>query len=251
MFSGAAVNDVLAQALEVAGGLERWQKATRIRARVRTGGLLVRTRVPGNRFSDYQITVGVQEPLVEIAPFPDDGLFGVFDHGRVRVENRQGGIIALRNHPRSQFFGLRGLQRNFRWDALDSVYFAGYAMWCYLTTPYLLARSDVHVEHGANWHERGETWRRLNVTFPSDIDTHSPRQTYYFDDDGRLRRHDYVALVVGGWAKAAHYCADIIDVDGFSFPTRRWVRPIGPGNRPLPAPTLVSIQLTDLVVETA
>jgi len=129
------VNALLNQVMEVNGGVDRWQRATTIQARVRTGGLLVRTRVPGNRFIDYRITVDAQEPRTVIDPFPHVGLRGVFDHGSVRIENRQGETISSRTHPRSLFFGATGLRRNIRWDAMDSVHFAGYAMWCYLTTP--------------------------------------------------------------------------------------------------------------------
>lgn len=121
-------------------------------------------------------------------------------------------------------------------------------MWCYLATPYVLTHKDVRVEEGAPWQEGGETWRRLEVDFSPAIDTHSPHQVYYFDDAGRLRRHDYVALVVGRWARAAHYCADEVDVGGITIAARRWVLPIGPGNRALPFPTLVSLQLSDLSV---
>ena len=74
-------------------------------------------------------------------------------------------------------------------------------------------------------------------------------QTFYFDSALMLRRHDYVAEVVGRWARAAHMCADHVEAGGLTFPTRRWVRPIGPGNRPLPAPTLVSLQLFEIEVE--
>lgn len=236
--------------MEAHGGLDRWQRARVIHARVRTGGLLVQTRVPGNRFADYRITVDVQEPRTVIDPFPNDGQRGVFERGTVRIENREGDVISSRTHPRSVFFGRSGLRRNIRWDALDSVYFAGYAMWCYLTTPYLLTREGVQVDEGATWKEGGETWRRLSASFPPDIDTHSRRQSYYFDASSRLRRHDYVALVVGRWARAAHYCADQVQADGLVFATRRWVHPIGPGNRPLPLPTLVSLQLSDVAVVT-
>lgn len=246
----AVVNSLLELVMEAHGGVDRWRRATAIRARVRTGGLLVRTRVPGNRFSDYRITVDVQRARTVIDPFPHDGLRGIFDHGSVRIEDLRGGIVDCRTHPRPRFFGLAGLKRNIRWDAMDSVYFGGYAMWCYLTTPYLLTREGVHVEEGAPWQEDGQTWRRLDVVFAPEIDTHSPRQTYYFDTSGHLRRHDYVAQVVGHWAKAAHYCADPVVADGLTFSTRRWVRPIGPGNRPLPFPTLVSLQLSDLSVDT-
>lgn len=170
--------------------------------------------------------------------------------GRCEIESHDGAVISSRAHPRAAFFGRSGLRRNIRWDPLDSVYFAGYAMWNYLTTPYLLTREGVAVEEGAPWQQEGETWRRLIVSFPPDIDTHSPRQTFYVDASGLLRRHDYVPEVVGHWARAAHYCADPVDVDGFVFPTCRWVHPIGPGNRSLPFPTLVSILLTDIRVET-
>lgn len=237
--------------MDAYGGVDRWQRASSIRARVRTGGLLVRTRVPGNKFADYRITVDVKQPMTIIDPFPREGLRGVFDNGAVRIEDQQGNMVGLRTHPRPLFFGLSGLRRNIWWDAMDSVYFAGYAMWCYLTTPYLLTRSGVHIEDGERWRENGEMWRCLHVAFPPDIDTHSPRQTYYFDANGHLRRHDYIAQVVGSWANAAHYCADPVTAGGLVFDTRRWVRPIGPGNRSLPLPTLVSIQLSDLVVETA
>ncbi|AKN16554.1 hypothetical protein MHAE_10763 [Mycobacterium haemophilum DSM 44634] len=242
------MSKLLDQVMEAHGGLDRWQRARAIHARVRTGGLLVRTRVPGNRFSDYRITVDVQQPRTVIDPFPYDGQRGVFERGMVRIENREGDVISSRTRPRLAFFGRSGLRRNIRWDAMDSVYFAGYAMWGYLTVPYLLMREGVQVDEGQAWKEGAETWRRLNVSFPPDIDTHSRRQSYYFDASGHLRRHDYVALVVGRWARAAHYCADHVQAGGLVFATRRWVHPIGPGNRPLPFPTLVSLQLSDMVV---
>jgi hypothetical protein len=142
------------------------------------------------------------------------------------------------------------LRRNLRWDALDAAYFAGYAWWNYLNAPYLLAREQVRVREIEPWRQAGgETWRRLEAHFPDDLDTHSPRQVFYYDADLRLRRHDYVAEVVGGWARAAHMSADHVEVGGLVLPTRRWVRPIGLGNRPLGFPTLVSLMLSEIEVE--
>ena len=123
-------------------------------------------------------------------------------------------------------------------------------MWNYITTPYLLTREGMEVREGEPWEQDGETWRRLEATFPAGLDTHSTRQTFYFDSRGLLRRHDYVAEVVGGWAHAAHHCADHTESGGLVFPTRRWVRPIGPGNRSLPFPTLVRLDLREISVET-
>jgi hypothetical protein len=177
-----------------------------------------------------------------------DGQLGVFERGEARIETDRGVVVAARSDPRSDFSGVSGLRRNLRWDPVDSAYFAGYAMWNYLTTPYLLTREGIELSEGEVWKEEGETWRRLEATFPPSIHTHSRRQTFYFDVAYRLRRHDYVAEVVGGWAKAAHYCADHAEAGGLVFPTRRWVRPIRPGNRSLPFPTLVWIELADLRV---
>ena len=64
-----------------------------------------------------------------------------------------------------------------------------------------------------------------------------------------LRRLDYVAEVIGGWAHGAHQCADHAEAGGLTFPTRRWVRPIGPGNRAMPFPTMVSLRLSEIEVE--
>lgn len=240
---------LLEEVIEAHGGVRGWRAARAIRARVRSGGLLVRTRVPGNRLAEYELTVEVAEPRAVLEPFPTEGRRGVFDRGQARIESAAGETIESRADPRRAFSGRSGLRRNLRWDPLDSTYFAGYAMWNYLTTPHLLTRDGVGSREGEPWGEDGETWRRLEVSFPPALDTHSRNQTFYFDAAGRLRRHDYVAEVVGGWAHAAHYCADHVEAGGLLFPTRRWVRPIGPRNRSLPFPTMVRLELSGIEVQ--
>ena len=106
----------------------------------------------------------------------------------------------------------------------------------------------VEVSEGGTWTEGAQTWR-LDAGFPPDIDTHSPHRSV-LDALGYLQRHDYVPEVIGRWARSAHYCADHLPAGGLVFPTRRWVRLIGPCNRSLPFPTTVSLHLTDLRVET-
>jgi hypothetical protein len=146
---------LLDEVLEAHGGLERWRRARTVHARVRTGGLLIRTRVPGNRLADSRLTVHVQEPRTVLDPFPRDGQRGIFERGAARIESRDGEVLSSRTEARAAFFGRSGLRRNLRWDALDSVYFAGYAMWNYLTFPYLLTRQGVEVGEGQTWTEGG------------------------------------------------------------------------------------------------
>lgn len=217
-----------------------------MRARIESGGLLLRTRVPGRDLTG-RIEVDLHEPVSRFSPFPSPGSRGVFDHGEVRIETTDGEVLKARERPRELFFGVAGLRRNLRWDALDLCYFAGYAWWNYVCVPFLLEQPGVAVEEIEPWAAgAGESWRRLAVTFPPAIHTHSPNQVFYYDADLRLRRHDYRAEIVGRWAHAAHMCADHVEAGGLLFPTRRWVRPIGPRNRALPGPTLVSLRLSEI-----
>jgi hypothetical protein len=239
---------LLDEVLEAHGGVERWGAAREVRARVRTGGFLPRTRFPGDALADYNLTVGIAEPHAILEPFPSPGRRGVFMEGSVRIDDEQGSAIETRDDPRAHFFGRRGLRRNLRWDALDTTYFAGYAMWNYMTTPYLLTQPGIEVREGEEWSEDGERWRRLEVDFPPGLATHSPHQTFYVDDRGMIRRQDYTAEVVASIGHAAHYCEDHQVFDGLVFPTKRRVFPRRRDNRPRGWPTIVWIDLDEIRV---
>ena len=244
---------LLEEVIAAHGGRERWEAASQLRAQMDSGGLLLRTRVPGRKLAG-QITVELHEPVSSFDPFPEPGKRAVFDHGAVRIETTDGEVVDSREHPRELFFGVPGLRRNLRWDALDLTYFAGYAWWNYIAVPFVLDEPGVRVEEIEPWpvgDAGGSVWRRLAVTFGPEFHTHSPEQVFYYDADLRLRRHDYVAQIVGRWAHAAHMCADHVEVDGLVFPTRRWVRPIGRGNRPLRGPTLVWLSLYEIQLESS
>ncbi len=208
------------------------------------------------QFRYGRVAVELDQMRTRLEPIPSNGRVAVFDAGEVRLETSAGDVLESRTDPRSLFFGRSGIRRNLRWDMLDATYFAGYAWWNYLSAPLLLTRDDVEVTAGQLWQEPGVDgrWQRLEASFAraptSVLATHSPRQTFYFDEDGLLRRHDYVAEVVGGWARAAHYCDAHAEAGGLVFPTRRRVRPVGPANRSLPAPTLVALDISEIEVET-
>jgi hypothetical protein len=89
------------------------------------------------------------------------------------------------------------------------------------------------------------------VSFPGGLDTHSRRQTFYYDALRLLRRQDYVAEVIGRFTRAAHYCAEHARAGGLVFPTQRRVRPRGPRNRAFGFPTMVSLDLSEIEVESA
>lgn len=232
------------------GGLVRWQRATAVSVHGRFGGLL-RWRFPGNRLAKVVARVQMDEQHTILRGFPQEAQQAVFDRGDVRIETSGGDVISARRDARAAFSGVGALRRSLRWDALDAAYFVGYAVWNYLSTPLLLTRDGVTVTEGDPWPEADELWRRLEVSFPREIETHSRRQTYYVDEAGLIRRHDYVAEVIGSWARAAHYCADHRSFAGLVFPTHRRVRPRGPGGRTLSHPTLVALDIDHIDVEEA
>ncbi len=240
---------LLEEIVEAAGGESRWRAAARIRAHVQSGGLLPRTRMPGNRLADYTVTLETGRQHAVLDPFPGAGLRGVFDDGEVRIESGDGEVRERRARPREMFFGRSGLRRNLRWDALDSTYFAGYAMWNYLVTPLLLLRDDVTVSEGPDWSGEGQRWRRLDARFPAGLDTHSAEQSFFYDDRGRQVRLDYTAEVIARRARAAHYCGEHRTYDGLVFPTRRRVLPRRRDLRSRPFPVLVSVGLESVEVE--
>ncbi len=230
------------------GGLDAWRGVERIDVHARSGGLLLATRVPRGRFADVRLEATVGRPRAVALDYPRPGCRGVFDAGAVRVETDGGEVLQERSDPRRWFSGRTGIRRNFRWDELDLTYFAGYAWWNYLNHPLLLTRDGVEVSEGKALRRGDEVWRRLDVSFPAGLDTHSPRQSFFYDGELRLRRHDYVAEVVGRWAHAAHFCDEHREVDGLLFPTKRRVYPVGLGERPLPGPVLVALDLLEIDV---
>jgi hypothetical protein len=162
----------------------------------------------------------------------------------VRISGRDGTIIDQRIRPRLSFSSFR---RQLFWDDLDFSYFAGYAMWNYLTVPFLFAREGFLFELLEPLPGEFESCSRVHVTFPPDLPTHSPKQVFYFDRDRLLRRLDYTAEVVGGWARAAHLCSEYRSFGGLMASTRRRVFPLFSGNKPLPAPTLVAIDIHEIM----
>ena len=212
------------------------------------GGFLFASRLTRTDYRGSQCRIFLDGQRIEFSEYPKKGVRGIFDRGSVRIESDCGQVIARRDNPRPQFSTLR---RNIHWDALDVLYFAGYAMWTYLATPFIFDddRYQFVTEELSPWHEQhGQIWRRLAVTYPPDLHAHSAQQIFYFDEDGLQKRNDYTAEVVGRWAKAVHYCSDYRQLGGLYLPTRRRVYPRLPNGRPLPLPLMVWIDIRDVAL---
>lgn len=226
------------------GGLARWKRLKEVSAHLIVGGALWALKNHPNTISDTTVAVGTREEWASHFPFGEHRHRTKFNPGRVALEAGDGELLSELRDPRASF---RNHVLNTPWSSLQLAYFAGYAMWTYLNTPFLLALPGVLAEGAPPWNEQGETWRRLDMTFPPGIATHSTKQALYVDDAGLLRRHDYDVDIAGG-TPAAHYISDYIEVDGIMFPTRRRVFPRQADGSAAPEPLIVSINLSDFAL---
>ena len=138
-------------------------------------------------------------------PFGADDWKAEFTRDRIAIETLDGAVLAERQDPRGSF---AGHELTTPWDPLHLGYFSGYALWTYLTTPFLLALPGFRVEEIDPVEDNGQWWAGLQAHFPADIASHSSAQEFYFDDDHLLRRHDYRVDVAGGFP-AIQYVYDL------------------------------------------
>ncbi len=233
--------ELVEQAIAAHGGLEMWERAGEVSVQVSSGGLAFASKHQGRAVRDVEARIATRGQHVTLTPYPAPGQRGVLEAGgTVRILTDEGELVEERDSARGAFGDLR---HQLWWDRLDILYFATYALWTYVSTPFVLAREDYRIRELDPWVENGESWRRLAVRFPEHVHTHSREQVFYFDDAGLIRRHDYTAEPIGGWAKAAHYCLDHRDFDGLVVPTRRRVYPRRRSNRRRRGPLLVWIEV--------
>jgi len=230
--------------IEAHGGLARWQRDPEVAVRLSSGGFAFASKLQGHAVRDVVARVGTGAQEVIFEPYPAEGSRGILNSaGSVRIEDQQGASVRERREPRAAFGDLR---HKLWWDGLDILYFGTYAIWTYIASPFVFADDGYRLRELEPWLENDETWRRLAVTFPADLQTHSREQVFYIDDAGLIRRHDYTAEPIGQWARAAHYCFDHSSFDGLILPTRRLVYPRRGDNRPRSHPRLVWIELSEV-----
>jgi len=234
---------IVNEAVEAHGGMEYWNSLEALDVEMSAKGFLF-TAKQRPILRRVRMRAATREPRFTFFDFPKPGqtseLIGTHE---VRILDSDGKIIARREDPRVAFHGIRRL---FKWDDLDFIYFGGYANWNYLTAPFLLSRKGIDVEALEPLQGDMALLTRLQVTFPDDVPTHSRQQIFYFDNQRMLRRLDYTAEPVGGWAHAAHLCEEYRTFGRLKVPTRRWALPLPFGHRPLPGPRLVDLEVHDI-----
>jgi hypothetical protein len=239
------MSNVLSEIISAHGGKAYWDSLESLEVELSADGFLFTSKgVKPQRHA--RITVCTSRPEVTMHDYPMPGQTTRFVGGKlVETRDAEGRVLQSRTDPRAAFGSLR---RQFRWDALDFAYFSSYAMWGYLTVPFLLLQEGVVVTEKAG---AGDGGTQLAVRFPQSLPVHCADQQFFFDKDHRLTRLDYTAEVVGGWATAAHLCEDYRQFGGLWLPTRRRVYPKFFSSRPLRFLTLVAIDIHNVIPHAA
>jgi hypothetical protein len=236
------MNKLLGNVMEAHDKFGRWAGFKKLHATIVTDGALWGIKGLLQDQEPREATVWLDQQHCALTPFGDADWHCDFTPARVVIFKSDGTIVAQRDNPRESF---AGHDKQTPWDPLHLAYFDGYALWTYLSTPFLLTMECVEISEVDPWNEGGETWRVLRACFPRTIATHSAVQDFYFGSDFRLRRHDYRLDLAGGFA-ASHLVYDYVEADGIVMPTRRRAYVRGSDLRPIPSPVMVSIDVSNV-----
>ena len=238
------MNDLLQKAVDAHGGLKRWNEISCIKVAASLTGAIWFVKSQGDYLKNVVMTVDTRKEQMT-TDFPGQDKRFLFTPERLVMEKRDGTVLLERNDPEKSF---EGQARETPWDDLHVAYFQGEALWTYLNTPFLYTQPGFVTEEIASIDVGGETWRRLKVTFPDNIKSHTREQISCFGPDGLIRRHDYTVNILGG-ATGLNYASDYRDVNGIIFPTKRRIYAYEGDYQLVPEPLLVKIDMGEITLQ--
>ena len=235
------MNDLLQTAVNAHGGLKRWNQIKAIKVAASITGAIWFVKSKGDYLKDIVMTVDTTKERL-LTEFPGQDKRSIFEPGRIVMEKKDGTLIESREDPEASF---AGQMRETPWDDFHVAYFQGEALWTYLNTPFLYTHEGFTTEEISSIQVESETWRRLKVTFPDKVKSHSKEQISCFGPDGLLRRHDYTVDILGG-ATGLNYASEYRDVDGIIIPTKRRIYAYEGDYKPVKDLLLVKIDMGEI-----
>jgi hypothetical protein len=155
------MRDLQQQVIKAHGGLERFRQFSFLTARLRQFGVLWDLKGKPDVLAHANVRVNLRKEEVSHWPFQPTQYRSRFTPDEVRIEAPDGGVVGRLPQPRASF---AGFAMETHWSNPQLAYFAGYTMWTYLTSPFILAQPGVRAEEITPWSEAGQTWRRLRAT---------------------------------------------------------------------------------------
>jgi hypothetical protein len=237
------MNELLDIAIKAHGVLDRWNQVNSVKVDASITGVIWLVKGRENALKDVLITAETRRQRLTME-IPGQAKRTIFEPSRVVIQTAHGQLLGTHDDPRKSF---EGQTMETPWDDVHVAYFSGEAMWTYLNIPFLFAQPGFETEEIPSTQAEGETWRRLKVTFPENVVSHTRTQISCFGPDGLLRRHDYAVDILGG-SQALNYAYDYRDFGGIVFPVTRRVIGYEGDYQPVKEPVLVAIDLREITL---
>ena len=238
------MNGLLESAVTAHGGLDRWNQIRSITVDASITGAVWPVKGQADVLREVRFEVDTTRQLLTME-YVGHNRVSVFEPHRVVVRTGDGEVVGARDDPEKSF---EGHQFETPWDDLHLAFFTGEALWTYLNTPFLYTRPGFVTDEISPIEVGGETWRRLEVTFPDDIKSHTRKQVFCFGPDGLLRRHDFTIDIIAG-APSELYATDYRDIDGIIIPTKRRAYALQGDGDPKAAPLMVAIDMAGITIQ--
>ncbi len=136
------MSGLLDAVLAAHGGLDRWREFSTIEATIISGGKLWEIKGQPQDPTPRRMTVALQHEWASVQPFGAADQKSDFTPQRIAIEKLDGRVVSERVNPRDSF---AGHELTTPWDPLQRAYFNGYALWTYLTTPFLMTSPEFTV----------------------------------------------------------------------------------------------------------
>jgi hypothetical protein len=235
------MNQLLDLAVKAHGGLDRWNKVKAVKVAASITGAIWYVKSKPDFLKNVSLNVETRNERVTV-DFSGQDKRAIFEPNRIVIKTTNGTLIESRENPEESF---AGQQRETPWNDVHAIYFVGEALWTYLNTPFLYTYDGFTSEEISPIQVEGETWRRLKVTFPDNVKSHTKVQISCFGPDGLLRRHDYTVDILGG-ATGLNYASEYRDVDGIIVPTKRRIYAYEGDYQLVKEPLLVAIDMGEI-----
>ena len=154
---------LLDRVLGASGGLDLWRQMRRFTVHMSIRGALGAARCARLTLPEFVVEGDIREPALEMIGFTALDLRALYRPDWTVLEQPDGRRLQERRAPAEE---LTLQLKSATWDHLQLAHFCGGLIWCYLTTPFVLAEPDFKCEELKSVKVQGQNWRRLRVLYP-------------------------------------------------------------------------------------
>jgi hypothetical protein len=208
------MTELLSEVVEAHGGIGRWSSYKRLAAELSIGGHIWQQKRQPDLLDTMTSVMDLRQERVSMRRRSHPRHRMTFSSSRVTFEEADANVVESCYNPRSTF---SNQSAETPWNEFQVAYFSSSAVWTSLVAPFLYTYPGFYSEELEPCEFEGEVCRRLRVTFPDSVVTHTREQIAYFGPDGLLRRCDNVIEVLD--VRTVNRASAYKDFQGIRIPT--------------------------------